>query len=108
MDRTRLNKLIKQNRLDKRPLEALDALQCAYDIDEDLQREVLRLKDELDAPEGEFGTLCELVSEMREQAEALFLAYYAELRRNESFESLSTEVCLLLLKTSAQLRSKKA
>lgn len=97
MDRIKLSELVKQNRVDGRALDALDTLQCTYDIAEDLQHEVLKLKDKLDAPDGTFGTICKLTSDMREQAEALFLAYYEGMDPHD-FTSLSDEVRSLLVR----------
>ena len=70
------DRLKKMNVSDKRALDMLDNLMCAYSIYSDFQDQTLKTMAMLDAPTGSFGTLCGLSAEALQNAKDMYCQWY--------------------------------
>lgn len=70
------DRLKKMNSSDKRALDMLDNLMCAYSIYSDFQDQTLKTMAKLEAPTGSFGTLCSLSAEALRNAQDMYCQWY--------------------------------
>lgn len=83
-----LDRLFKTNALDKRAIDMLDNLKCAYSTYADFQMETLKVMEKLDAPDGTFGILCHLSAQSRRDAQDMYRLWYESV----DFEYMSDDV----------------
>lgn len=82
------DKLYKANAADKRALDMLDNLKCAYITYADFQTAALKASEKLDAPTGSLGVLCALSAQSRKDAQDMYRLWYESI----DVMPLSTEV----------------
>ncbi len=102
ISRKELDVLYQRNLADKRALDMLDNLMCAYDTDSDFQTEVLKVMEKLNAPTGTFGILCMLSTRSRKDAEDMFALWYESV----DIANLSEEVFLAIVSSYCSIKNR--
>lgn len=70
------DKLYKANAADKRALDMLDNLKCAYGTYAEFQMAALKVSEKLNAPTGSLGVLCALSAQSRKDAQDMYRLWY--------------------------------